>query len=89
MLQTTEMVNKIAEITGGTKKDAKAHLDAFKTAVVDSLEAGQDVQLKGFVSFTSKEVAEHEARNPQNGETVVVPAHRRAKATLAETLRKW
>lgn len=89
MLQTTEMVNNIAEITGGTKKDAKAHLDAIKTTVVDALEAGQDVELKGFVSFTSKEVDEREARNPQNGETVVVPAHRKAKATLSKSLRKW
>ncbi len=89
MLQTTEMVNKTAEITGGTKKVAKAHLDAFKTVVIDALEAGEDVDLKGFVSFTSKHVEEREARNPQNGETVVVPAHRKAKATLSKTLRKW
>jgi DNA-binding protein HU-beta len=89
MLQTTEVVNAIAEITGGTKKDAKAHLDAFKAVVVNSLENGQDIELKGFVNFVSKEVAEGTARNPQTGEEVAVPAHRKASAKLAKSLRKF
>lgn len=89
MLQTTEVVNQIAEITGGTKKDAKAHLDAFRSVVVSALEQGEDIQLKGFVNFTSKEVAEGTGRNPQDGSEVVVPAHRKAKASIAKSLRKF
>ncbi|MEX3625203.1 HU family DNA-binding protein [Viridibacillus arvi] len=86
---TQETVSAIAEITGGTKKDAKAHLDAFKEVVVGALERGEDVELKGFVSFTTKEVAERTAQNPQNGEEVVVPAHRKGSASLAKSLRKF
>lgn len=86
---TKEVINQIAEITGGTKKDAKEHLDAFKSVVVGALERGEDVELKGFVNFTSKEVAEAEGRNPKTGEAVSVPAHRKAKASLSKTLRKF
>ena len=88
MLQTTEVINQIAEITGGTKKDAKAHLDAFKQVVVEAIERGEDVKLKGFVDFISQEVAEGTKRNPQDGSEVFVPAHRKAKASLSKALRK-
>lgn len=89
MLQTTEVVNAIAEITGGTKKDAKMYLTAFQDVVVSALQRGEDVKLKGFVNFESKEVAEGTGRNPQDGTQVVVPAHRKAKASLSKSLRKF
>jgi DNA-binding protein HU-beta len=85
---TTDVVKAIAEVTGGTQKEAKAHLDAFKAVVVGALERGEDVELKGFVSFTSKAVEAYTAKNPQNGEPVEVPAHRKATASLAKSLRK-
>jgi DNA-binding protein HU-beta len=86
---TQDVVKAIAEITGGTQKDAKAHLDAFKAVVVGALERGEDVELKGFVNFVSTEVAERTAHNPQDGSEVVVPAHRKASAKLAKGLRKF
>lgn len=89
MLQTKEVVKGMAEITGGTKVDAKAYLDAFKEVVVEALKRGEEVSLKGFVSFELKDVAKGIARNPLTGALVQVPAHRRAKAKLAKTLRKF
>lgn len=89
MMKTTEVVNAMAEITGGTKKDAKAHFDAFKEVIVGAVTRGEDVELKGLASFVSKEVAQGTARNPQTGEEIVVPAHRKASAKLAKSLRKF
>lgn len=94
MLQTQEVVNAIQEELKGkgvevSKATVKSHLDAFKAVVVGALERGEDVGLKGFISFESKEVAEGTGRNPQTGEEVVVPAHRKAKASLAKGLRKY
>jgi DNA-binding protein HU-beta len=89
MLQTQEVINQMAEITGGTKKDAKAHLDAFKTVVVGGLERGEDIKLKGFAEFTTKAVDARVGRNPQDGSPVEVPAHRKASASLAKGLRKF
>lgn len=86
---THDVVKAIAEITGGTQKEAKANLEAFRTVVVEALGRGEDVALKGFVTFESKEVAERQAKNPQNGEAVTVPAHRKASASLAKSLRKF
>ncbi|MED3976054.1 HU family DNA-binding protein [Priestia megaterium] len=85
---TQDLVKAIAEKVEGTQKDAKAHLDAFKAVVVEAIERGENVELKGFLAFTSKDVEARTARNPQNGEEVEVPAHRKVTATLAKGLRK-
>lgn len=86
---TQDVVKAIAEITGGTQKDAKAHLNAFKEVVVGALARGEEVAIKGFVSFETKAVAERTAHNPQNQELVTVPAHTKASASLAKSLRKF
>ena len=89
MINKDAFIKAVAEKAEGTQKEARKYVGAVQGVVVDALEAGQDIKLKGFVDFTSKEVAEGQARNPQTGETVVVPAHRKAKATLAKSLRKF
>lgn len=72
-----------------SKKATKANLDAFKAVIVDALKRGEDVEIKGFVDFTSKEAEAYTGRNPNTGEAVEVPACRRATATLSKSLRKF
>ncbi|KEK23960.1 HU family DNA-binding protein [Bacillus gaemokensis] len=72
-----------------SQKVVKAHVDALETVVVNALKAGEDVKLKGFVDFTTKEVEARTAKNPKTGEPVEVPAHRKATATLSKTIRKF
>lgn len=84
-----EFITAVATEAGVNKKQTKAVVDAMKTVVVEALERGEDVKLLGFVDFTSKTVEEATGRNPQTGESVVVPAHRKAKASLSKSLRKF
>ena len=86
---TQETVKAIAGKTGSTQKEAKAFLDAFKEVVVGELSVGGSVELKGFVTFETKAVAEREAKNPQDGSPVTVAAHTKASASLAPSLRKF
>lgn len=72
-----------------SQKVAKAHVDALETVVKGALAKGEDVKLKGFVDFTTKEVEARTAKNPSNGEPVEVPAHRKATATLSKSIRKF
>ncbi|HDR8454014.1 TPA: HU family DNA-binding protein [Bacillus cereus] len=89
MLLTQDVVKAMAEITKGTQKEAKLHLDALKEVITTALKNGEDVALKGLVSFENKEVAEGKAKNPKTREEVIVPAHRKASAKLAKSLRKF
>ncbi len=81
-------IKAVAQEAEGTQKEARKYVDAVETVVKGALANGEDVKLKGFVDFTSKAVEARTARNPQTGEPVEVPAHRKATASLSKTLRK-
>ncbi len=68
-----ELVAKIAE-AGLSKKDAGVALDAAIAAIEDALVKGESVQLIGFGTFSVKERAAREGRNPRTGETVTIQA---------------
>jgi len=68
-----ELINKISE-AGLTKKDAGAALDAALNAISYALSTGDSVQLIGFGTFSVKERAAREGRNPRTGETVKIKA---------------
>ena len=68
-----ELIAKIAE-AGLSKKDAGAALDAAVAAIGDALAKGESVQLVGFGTFSVKERAAREGRNPRTGATVKIAA---------------
>ncbi len=68
-----DIVDRIAEGTGLTKLETEAVVDGFIVTVMDALEAGRSVELRGFGSFRVRERAPRMARNPQTDEPVEVP----------------
>ena len=68
-----ELIAKIAE-AGLSRKDAGVALDAAIAAIGDALAKGESVQLVGFGTFSVKERAAREGRNPRTGETVKIKA---------------
>lgn len=86
-MNKTELIAAIAAKTGATKKTTGEFVDAFVTAVTETLTAGNDVALTGFGKFVVSEVAERTARNPQDGSEIVVPAHNRASFKVGKALK--
>ena len=72
-MNKNELITKIAE-TGLSKKDAGTALDAAIAAIGDALANGESVQLLGFGTFSVKERAAREGRNPRTGEVVKIKA---------------
>lgn len=68
-----ELIAAVAE-AGLTKKDAGIAVDAVFNAIGDALAKGDAVQLIGFGTFSVKERAAREGRNPRTGETVKIAA---------------
>jgi len=68
-----DLVNKVAE-TGITKKQAAAAIDAMIDAVKGALSSGDKVNLVGFGSFSVKERAAREGRNPRTGKKLKIAA---------------
>ena len=73
-MNKTDLVNHIATTAGLSKTQATAALQAFETAVVDTLANGGTVALTGFGNFAIKERAARVGRNPQTGETIQIAA---------------
>ena len=68
-----ELIDKIAEKSEFSKKDADKALAALTDTIVETLKAGDKVALLGFGTFEVKTKAARESRNPQTGEKMIVP----------------
>ncbi|MBD3178365.1 MAG: hypothetical protein GF417_01575 [Candidatus Latescibacteria bacterium] len=79
-MNKTELIEKVAEKTNLTRKDAKAAVDAiFSTApregiIALELAKGKRVQITGFGTFSRRKRKKRKGRNPQTGETITIPA---------------
>jgi DNA-binding protein HU-beta len=70
-----DIVAEIAEKTGLEKVDVQTTVEAFMQEVKESLEAGENVYLRGFGSFIIKERAKKTGRNISKNTTIIIPAH--------------
>ena len=74
-MNKAELVSKMAEKSGLTKKEAEAALNAFMSSVQDALVNNEKVQLVGFGTFETRERAARQGRNPRDPEQVIdIPA---------------
>lgn len=73
-MNKSELVNAIANESKLSKAHATRALEAFMHAIMKSLKKGDSVSLVGFGTFSVKKRAARTGRNPQNGETIKIPA---------------
>ena len=91
-MNRTDLIEKVVESTGVTKKEATAVVTAAFDAITEALVAGDKVQLIGFGTFETRERAARMGKNPQTGEAVEIaackaPAFKAGKA-LKEAVHK-
>lgn len=70
-----EIVAEISRSTGIERDAALKVVEKFMEIVKDSLASGENVYLRGFGTFLTKERAEKTGRNITKGEAVIIPAH--------------
>lgn len=68
-----DLVAKVAEL-GVTKKQAAEVVDCILDSIKGALAEGDKVSLIGFGSFSVKERAAREGRNPRTGKTIKIKA---------------
>lgn len=74
MASKHDLIEKVAEATELTKKDAAAAVNATFNAISEYLSAGEKVQLIGFGNFEVRDRAERKGRNPQTGVEITIAA---------------
>jgi integration host factor subunit beta len=71
-----ELVEEVAKTTQLTKKHAEIIVNTVFDSIVDSLKAGEKIELRGFGSFRIRHRGPRLGRNPKTGDKVEVPAKR-------------
>lgn len=70
-----ELVATIAEAGNITKVRAEQALNVVLANMANAMEKGERVTIAGFGSFKVVERAEQKGRNPQTGQSIIIPAH--------------
>jgi integration host factor subunit beta len=74
VMTKAELVDEVARVVQLTKKQAEAIVNIVFDSIVESLRAGQKIELRGFGSFRLRSRKSRTGRNPKTGEKVDVPS---------------
>jgi len=70
----SELIDAVASGADISKAAAGRALDAMVDTITESLRKGDSVALVGFGTFSVKDRAARQGRNPQTGATIQIPA---------------
>ncbi len=71
-----ELVEDVAQAAELTKKDAERLVELVFESIVETLNQGEKIELRGFGSFRVRERGARRGRNPKTGDPVNIPAKR-------------
>ena len=82
-----DFVDKLADKSGLTKKDAADVVDAFVDVVTEALQKGEEVQFTGFGKFYVQMRKARQGINPQTKQPITIPASRIPKFSAGSSLK--
>ena len=71
-----ELVEDVARAAELTKKDAERLVELVFESIIETLNRGEKIELRGFGSFRVRERGARRGRNPKTGDPVNIPAKR-------------
>ncbi|MGD0232565.1 MAG: HU family DNA-binding protein [Syntrophorhabdales bacterium] len=72
----TRIANQLSEQAHVNQKLAKLAVNAIVDIIKKAIISGERVEIRGFGNFSLRSYKPYKGRNPQNGETIEVPAKR-------------
>lgn len=86
-VNTSQIIEHVAERTGMTKAQAKQAVSAVLDVVSEQLSSGAKVQMSGFGTFELRERGEREGINPRTREKTRIAASRSVGFRPSSTLK--
>ena len=71
-----DIVEKIYERVGFSKKEAAAVVESLFEVIKEKLEQGEKVKISGFGNFVINEKRPRKGRNPQTGDEITITGRR-------------
>lgn len=69
-----DLIDEVSRIAELTRKDSEIIVESIFDSVVNSLRAGDKIEIRGFGSFRTRQRKPRVGRNPKTGDRVEVPA---------------
>ena len=83
-----QLVTKLAEAGGVSRKQADLMLDSLIELVVKSVKKGESVKIPGLGIFRLRKMKARMGRNPQTGEPIKIPARKKVGFSVAKTFKE-
>ena len=71
-----ELVEEVSRVSDLTKKHSEVIVDTVFRSIIDALQKGDKIELRGFGSFRLRQREPRKGRNPKTGARVDVPPKR-------------
>ena len=89
-MNKTELVSKIAEKAGTTRKDVEVILNGFTEVVAEALASGEKIQIVGFGTFETRERKARQGTDPKNrDQKISIPASKAPAFKPGKTLKAF
>ena len=84
-----EFVDKVADKTGMSRREAADAVDAVLDSITDTLKSGGEINFTGFGKFSTQHRKERQGVNPRNPtEKVTIPAATVPKFSAGSSLKQ-
>ena len=87
-MNKSELIKVLSEELNITESSASRSLNIILDSIVESLANGENVEIRGFGSFTVKHYKPYEGRNPKTGEKTYVKAKKLPFFKVGKELRE-
>ena len=84
----SQLVQKLAEASEVSKKQADALLQALVETTVGSVRKGDPVKIPGLGTFRKVQTKARMGRNPQTGEPIKIPARKKVRFSVAKVFKE-
>ncbi len=88
MITKKDLMKEVAGRANITQKEATRIFDIIQDTFYDALASQEDVKLFDGVTFSVKDVAARTGRNPLTGESINIPAKKKASVRFGKTVKE-
>lgn len=83
-----ELADQISEELSLQKQDVNVAIDIILNKIVESLEEGRRVELRGFGSFSTRSRKPRTTKNPRTGVVMEIPQRKTLHFTMSKSLKE-
>src|SRR5438046_1014860 len=88
LMTKSQLVAKVAEVGGVSRKQAEDLLTSLTETVVKTVKRGESVKIPGLGIFRLRRMKARMGRNPQTGEAIKIPARKKVGFSVAKAFKE-